>query len=83
MNVCSSKERSYAFLIPNFLKSLESKRSFVKIQLLVKPGSRICIVNLKSIVDMIHCLGCLLPEVHEGVLVQDEGVREHVAPKEI
>ena len=38
-------------------------------------------VHLKSIVYMIHRLGCLLPEVHEGVLVQDEGVREHVASK--
>ena len=29
---------------------------------------------------MRHGLGCLLPEGDEGVLVEDEGVREHVAP---
>jgi hypothetical protein len=38
-------------------------------------------VHLKSIVYMIHRLGRLLPEVYKGVLVQDEGVREHVASK--
>ena len=32
---------------------------------------------------MVHCLGGFVPENDEGVLVHDEGVGEHVAPRDI
>ena len=36
---------------------------------------------VEGIVDMCHGLGRLLPEGDEGVLVEDEGERKHVAPR--
>ena len=41
-----------------------------------------CNPNLKSIVDMVHGLGCLVPEGDQGVLVHDQCVGEHVTPRE-
>jgi hypothetical protein len=31
---------------------------------------------------MVHCLGSLLPEGDQGVLVEDQGMREHVASRD-
>ena len=41
----------------------------------------VILISFKPIVDMIHCLGCFVPEGDEGVLVHDEGVGEHVAAR--